>query len=151
MAWLEKDERTGIFKVGVRLADGKIKKSLHTSDRREAEAMRGTVENTLTAIERGWLTLPEGTDLGDFLMSGGKSVARPMKPRVLTISQLFERYLASLPAGSLEDSTLRCLRIHEGQLTRFFKKSFAIQQLTTADLQCFVDRRSQDKGLRGPL
>jgi len=149
MAWLEKDQRTGIYKVGVRLADGKIKRSLQTTDRSEAEALRGTVENTLTAIERGWLTVPDGTDFGDFLISGGKSVAKPTVQRVVTLAQLFERYFASLPAGSLEDTTLGAMRIYERQLYRVLKKSFPIQQLSSTNLQHYVDRRSKDKGLRG--
>lgn len=149
MAWLEKDQRTGIYKVGVRLADGKLKKSLRTTDRREAEAIRGTVENTLTAIERGWVTVPDGVDFLDFLICGGKNIARPTVPRVLTLAQLFESYFASLPADSLEGTTLNGLRMHERQLYRFFKKSFPIQKLTMADLQKYVDHRSKDKGLRG--
>jgi hypothetical protein len=54
MAWLEKDTRTGILKVAIRLSSGKLKRSLRTTNRREAESVCGTVENTLTAIERGW-------------------------------------------------------------------------------------------------
>lgn len=53
MAWLEEDNRTGTFKLALRLNDRKIKRSLQTNDRREAESIRGTVEHTLQAIERG--------------------------------------------------------------------------------------------------
>lgn len=114
------------------------------------DALRGTVESTLTAIERGWLTVPEGIDFGEFLVSGGKAVAQPSVPaRLLTLAQLFEEYFASLPDGSLEETTLDCLHIHERQLIRVFKKTFPIQQLTRADLQRFVDRRSKNKGRRG--
>jgi len=149
MAWLEQDSRTGIYKIGVRLADGKLKRSLQTTNRREAETIRGTVESTMTAIERGWLTVPEGVDLGQFLVSGGKNGARPSVPRTLKLSELFGKYFDSLPTGSLEDSTLNGMRIHERQLYRFFGQGFAIQKLTTADLQRYVDRRTKDKGLRG--
>lgn len=149
MAWLEQDTRTGIFKVALRLADGKFKRSLQTTDRNEAQALRGTVENTLTAIERGWLTVPEGTDLGDFLLSGGKALAKPKVPRTLKLSELFAQYFASLPDGSLEQSTIKCLHIHERQFYRIFGKTFAVQKLTTADLQTFIERRSKKKGLRG--
>jgi hypothetical protein len=58
MARLEQDAQTGIFKVGVRIADGRLKRSLQTSDRKEAEAICGTVETTLTAIKRGWVVVP---------------------------------------------------------------------------------------------
>jgi integrase len=149
MAWLEQDPRTGVFKVAVRLADGKFKRSLKTTKRRDAESLLGTVESTLLAIERGWLTVPDGADLGDFLISGGKSAAPLTVPRTLKLSELFQRYFESLPEGSLEDSTLYVMRLHEKQLYCFFGKSFAVQKLTTADLQRYVDKRSKDKGRRG--
>jgi len=149
MAWLEQDSRTGIFKVAVRVADSRLKRSLQTTDRKEAESIRGTVENTLSAIERGWLAVPEGIDLGDFLISGGKAGAKLTVPRTLKLSELFEQYFTSLPTGSLEESTLYCMRLHEKQLYRFFGKGFAIQKLTTADLQRYVEKRSKDKGRRG--
>jgi hypothetical protein len=66
MAWLEQDNRNGTFKLGIRLSDGKVKRSLQTNDRREAESIRGTVEQTLNAIERGWTTVPEGVDFVDY-------------------------------------------------------------------------------------
>ena len=47
MAWLELDNRTGYFKLALRLNDRKIKRSLQTDNRREAESIRGTVEYTL--------------------------------------------------------------------------------------------------------
>lgn len=151
MAWLEKDTRTGLYKVAVRLSDGKLKRSLRTTNRREAESVRGTVENTLTAIERGWLNVPEGVDVGDFLISGGKAGAPPTVSRQIGLAELFADYFASLPDGALEASTVSGMRTHERHLCRFFGKRCAVQKLTTADLQRYVDHRSKQKGIRGRL
>jgi hypothetical protein len=149
MAWLEEDNRSGTFKLGLRLNDRKIKRSLQTTSRREAESIRGTVEHTLHAIERGWTTVPEDVDLVDFLISGGRVPSKPAVQKTLTLAELFKTYFDNLPTGSLEDSTVRGMRIHEGQLYRLLGKKFAIQKLTTLDLQRYVDRRSKDKGMRG--
>ncbi len=149
MAWLEQDSKSGMFKVGVRIADGRLKRSLQTSDRKEAEAICGTVETTLTAIKRGWVVVPEGVDLGDFLVSGGKAGSKLSIPRTLKLSELIGQYFASLPAGSLESNTIDTMHQHERQLHAFFGKNFAIQKLTTADLQRYVEKRSKDEGKRG--
>ena len=149
MAWLEQDNRTGTFKLALRLNDRKIKRSLQTNDRREAESIRGTVEQTLQAIERGWTTVPDGVDMVDFLISGGRVPIKPAVQKTLTLAELFQAYFDNLPSGSLEDSTINGMRIHERQLYRVLGKKFAIQKLTTLDLQRYVDRRSKDKGMRG--
>jgi hypothetical protein len=47
MAWIELDPRTGFFKIGFRLGERKVKRSLQSSDRTEADAACGVVEQTL--------------------------------------------------------------------------------------------------------
>jgi len=149
MAWLEQDNRTGYFKVALRIGDRKLKKSLQTRDRDEADGIRATIEQTLQAIDRGWTTVPDGVDLVDFLISGGRTPQKPVVQKTLTLADLFGTYFDSLPSGSLEDSTIRGMRIHEGQLYRVLGKRFTVQKLTALDLQRYVDRRPKDKGMRG--
>ncbi len=149
MAWLERDARTGFYKVGFRYGDQKLKKSLKTSDRSEAESAKGGVEQTLRAIERGWATVPPGVDLGDFVLSGGRMTQRPAVPAKTTLAALFDSYFGSMPAGSLEDTTLSGMKIHERQLYRIIGKTFDVRTLTTGDLQRYVDKRSKEPGRRG--
>ncbi len=149
MAWLETDKRTGHFKVGFRIGEQKFKKSLETKDRSEAAAAKGTVEQTILALERGWTTIPLGIDVGDFLLSGGRMVSKPVVQRVMTVRELFDAYFGSLPEGSLEELTIAGMRNHESQLYRVLGESFAIQLLTSGDLQRYVEKRSKDRGRRG--
>jgi hypothetical protein len=88
MAWLEIDQRTGHFKVGFRLGDRKLKRSLKTSDRTEAADALAVVNNTLRAIERGWVEISPGVDIGQFLISGGRITEAPALPRTLRLSDL---------------------------------------------------------------
>jgi integrase len=149
MAWLELDNRSGHFKVGFRIGERKFKRSLETAEYSEAVSAKGTVEQTLRAIERGWTTVPPGVDIGDFLLSGGRISTKPNVPRILTLRELFDAYFTSLPEGSLEPSTIGGMRQHEKQLYRVFGESFSIQSLTTGELQRFVEKRSKDNGRRG--
>src|SRR5262245_27027307 len=105
MAWLERDKRTGNYKLGIRIGNRKVRRSLETTDRADAVAIRIKVEETLRAVERGWTSVPEGADPIDFLISGGKVPQKLELPRTLTLKALFEDYFGSLPDGCLEPST----------------------------------------------
>ena len=86
MAWIETDRRTGNFKVGFWLADRKIKRSLKTNNRTDAETARGVVDQTLQTIERGWMQIPSGIDLGDFVLSGGRLNQQIIAPRSVNLA-----------------------------------------------------------------
>ena len=149
MAWIEKDRRTGYFKVGFWLADRKIKRSLKTNNRTEAETARGVVDQTLLAIECGWTQLPTGVDIGDFVLSGGRLQKTIVMPRCLDLTSLFDAYFNSLPAGNLEDSTIEGMKVHRRRLEKHFGKSFDVRSLALTDLQNYIEKRSRDRGLKG--
>lgn len=149
MAWLERDARTGFYKVGFRLGGRKLKKSVQTGSLNEAKEALGIVEQTLRAIERGWVTIPFGIDAGDFLLSGGRLTAALQLPNTLKLSALFDAYFSCLPEGNLEHSTISGMRQHERQLYRILGKSLDVRQLTTADLQRYIEKRSKEPGRRG--
>ena len=106
MAWLERDVRTGYYKVGFRVGNRKVKKSIQTSSRIEAKELLGVVEQTLRAVERGWVAVPPGVDLGEYLLSGGRLAGPLQLPDKLRLSYLFEAYFASLPVGNLAPRTI---------------------------------------------
>ena len=145
MAWIETDRRTGNFKVGFWLADRKIKRSLKTNNRTEAETARGVVDQTLQTIERGWMQIPSGIDLGDFVLSGGRLNQQIIAPRSVNLASLFDQYFESLPAGSLEDSTIEGMKVHRRRLEKHFGKTFELNCLTLTELQKYVDKRSRDQ------
>jgi len=149
MAWLERDVRTGNYKVGFRVGNRKVKKSVQTSSRIEAKELLAVVEQTLRAVERGWVSVPPAVDLGDFLLSGGRLAGPLQLPDKLLLSDLFQAYFASLPEGNLEPNTVSGMRQHERQLYRFLGKSFDVRLLTTADLQRYIEKRSTEPGIRG--
>lgn len=149
MAWIETDRRTGNFKVGFWLADRKIKRSLKTNNRTQAETVRGVVDQTLQAIERGWMQIPSGIDIGDFVLSGGRLNQQIIAPRSVNLASLFDEYFECLPAGSLEDSTIEGMKVHRRRLEKHFSKTLELNCLTLTNLQNYVDKRSRDKGLKG--
>jgi hypothetical protein len=125
MAWLEIDQRTGHFKVGFRLGDRKLKRSLKTSDPSEADDALAVVNDTLRAVERGWVSIPSGVDVGQFLLSGGRLTATPDLPQSMRLCTLFDSYFDGLPEGSLEQSTIDGMKIHQRHLYRILGKPTA--------------------------
>ena len=147
MAWL--DERGGSFHIGVRVGKQKLKRSLKTADRKVAESYKTRVERRLTLIEQGDLTVPEEADLLDFLLEAKPKVAVKAAPPTATLTEIAERYLAATPVGTLEAETLRIIRLHLRHHERVFGSAFRADRLRFADLQHYVDVRSQAIGRGG--
>jgi hypothetical protein len=66
--------------VFFRLGGQQFKPSLKTSSERKAENLRGVVEDTIDALERGRLVLPSGAgwpEIIRFVLSGGRQTAPP--------------------------------------------------------------------------
>lgn len=65
MAWLE-IAPSGVFQIGFRIGERKLKRSLRTNDRKEAEAARSRMDENIRLLERGRLTLPPNADVATF-------------------------------------------------------------------------------------
>ena len=77
MAWLEQHPTSGRFKICFRWGDQKLKKTVKTTSRKDAEALLLRFEENLALLERGRLELPQGADVATFLLSDGKLTSRP--------------------------------------------------------------------------
>lgn len=147
MASLEK--RPHGYRVVFMFGGEKIARSLQTKDPKQAKATLARMEDTLRRIELGTLPIPEGTDIATFLLSDGNLTAKPRHEKPLTLTQIFDAYFANLPAGANEQTTIDGMRLHQRHLERLIGSDFAVQRLTTSDLQTFIEKRSKEKGFRG--
>jgi integrase len=107
----------------------------------QAKAKGIEVDETLALIERGRLTVPDGTALEDFVAAGGKAPVVSARPETVTARQLFDRYLATHANGTVEESSLGTSRTHLNQLVETLGERFRMQALTLQDLQGHIDRR----------
>jgi integrase len=157
MAFLEK--RNGWFRVVFKFQGRRFAHALGTQDERTADAIRGGVDRTLLQIQQCLLTVPEGADPKDFILSGGQSkVATPTLSSVIvtsqggsdspTFQQFRDRYLDTLGVGSVEVSTLSTVEMHLKHLQKSLGDNFPIQDLTHDDLQNHILRRAKAKGRR---
>jgi hypothetical protein len=148
MATLER--RGNTYRVVFRYGGQKIAKSVRTRDERAANACLARLEDNLRRLELGVLTVPDDADIAEFLLSDGRKTGSEVSRRQLrTIGQLLDQYTASISPGSMEDSTLRGMRIHVKKLKRLLGSTTLMASFGLDDLQKYVDKRALDNGLRG--
>ena len=99
-------QKNGTWLVRFRFLGKEFKRSLKTSNEREATAAQHAVEWTIHRLETGQLQLPADVEAGDFIVSGGLlqqplRIAAPVD--FPSTKSLIERYLDNSPAnGSAE-------------------------------------------------
>lgn len=145
MAYLRCDPQSGNFFIRFRYGGRSINRSLKTRDRHEAEAISGRVSETILLLERGRIEMPSGADPAEFILSDGKRLGKPVKPKVSTLADLFRTYNDEMPAGAKAEETIIGERWHQDLFLKHLRVSTSVQSITTATMQRYVQLRSQDK------
>ncbi|MCI0332110.1 MAG: site-specific integrase, partial [Planctomycetes bacterium] len=149
MAWLEQHPISGTYQLNFRLGGAKFKRSLKTSDEREAATRQARVEENIRLVEAGRLVLPEHGDPASFLLSDGKLNGKPKVAERLALADLIERYRAALPKGALESESLRVTELHVRHFVRILGVRKKLADVSLANLQDYVLQRSREPGKRG--
>jgi integrase len=148
MAWLE--QKGDVFRIRFRFGGAKQLLALHTSDAREAKESLAQFEANVRLIERGIVDPPpEDSDLGIYIVSGGKRVSRQLdieRPKRVTLGMMFDSYLADYPRLSKEARTWKTETTHIAHLRRLLDPKQALGEVTTRTLQGYIDARTVEKG-----
>jgi hypothetical protein len=134
---------SGVYAVDFGYAGKAHRRSLKTKDKREALRLKGVVETTLQALARGHVVLPDGADVGLFVLSGGKAEAARRRETPLTLAALWDTYLAA-QVGKKADNTLGTERVHRKHFGRLLGLKTPLTALTTARLQGYVAARAAE-------
>ncbi len=151
MASLRQDSRNGRYHVLFRYGGRQFRRSLNTTQQREAKAIRGRIEETLALLQRGRLEMPIDADPALFILSDGKVSTKPIIERKRTLGELLDLYQTELIEGVKEATTRATEDIHIDHLKRILKTSRIAQSMTTADLQQYVRRRLREKYQGSPI
>jgi len=149
-------ERNGSYRVIFRHRGKQHNFTIGRVSEAEARAKADQVEYLLMRLDQGLLSLPPGADIVAFVRHDGTipviqgTTSVPTCPEP-TLADLRDRYLETHGNGTLEHHTLRGIRRHFRHLLRLLGEGFPIRELSLADLQGYVDRRSKAKGRRGAL
>lgn len=158
MASLERRPRSNIYHVIFRFAGKRYKRSLNTTVLKKAISLQARLEDTIDLVDKGHLQIPNGADIGTFLLSEGKRTGiqsnsgfndSPTPPPRLTLKQAFDSFFDSIPSGNLEEGTVKCMHIHERHMLRLLKQHFHLHELSLQDLQMYVNKRAAEKSQFG--
>lgn len=149
MASLE--QRGNRYRVAFRLGGQKLQVAVKAGDGKEAEACLARLEENLRLVERGRLTIPDGADVGLFLLSDGKLEQRVKTARVMTVAELVAKYRATFTVGVKEKNTAQTEKIHLGHAERILGSPTPVSVVTSATLQAYVDTRVAAKYRNRPI
>lgn len=146
-------EPTGVYHIVIRFDGRRYKRSLKTKFESVAIAKRDEIDETIKLLKRGKIVVPEGRSGIDFILGETEVVApapppsemKVDRPPRVTLISMFNQFFDAIPAGSLEDGTLKMLHIHERHFLRILKSQFEIATLTGQQLQEYVNARAKEK------
>ncbi|MBY0589153.1 site-specific integrase [bacterium] len=124
---------------------------LTAEDRDEADRLKANAETCLNLINEGRIKVPPGTDLGVFVVTDGRLAQEPAQEVSIAIGKLYEEYTASIPPGSVEQSTLLTTRIHLNHLARLLGTKTQLAGLTNEKIQGYINQRLREDNGRGKL
>jgi integrase len=143
-------ERNGSFRYIFRFHGKQHFVTLGKVSSEEADAKAAQVEYLLLRLKQRLIELPAGIGIVEFLQHDGNPATglphAPADSRDLTLSDFRDRYLAT-HRNSLEERTIEGIELHFKHLTAALGEQFPIRELSFADLQAYVDRRSKAKGM----
>lgn len=147
MASIRKDpDGSGRWRVQFRFGGKQYQRSLRTTSEAEAEAIRGRVEETIALVVRGRLVIPEGADVGAWVVSDGKLGARPdpapkdNTPRPVTLGELIAKYEESPPPAK-EANWLKVERSYLRNVARVLGEDKAVETIGLPTINGYARKR----------
>ena len=143
-------ESTGMWHVIVRIEGIRFKRSLKTKTKSKAEYRCTEIQEMVDLISRGRIEVPDDVSIIEFVLANGKVAAKPessqkRKSQSPALKSLFKQFFDSIPPGSIEESTIKTMKIHERHLLRILKTHFDMGKLTGQHLQEYVNRRALEE------
>lgn len=142
-------DKSGNYHVRFDYGGREFKRSLKTKDEALADAGVARVRDTVMALHRGYLVMPEGAEPGAFIVSGGKRTGKAKAERtnpteIPTVKAVFALYRETLTADSKAASSRMTEEVHIGHIEDHFgeETDFASILATTA-VQGYVDARTR--------
>jgi integrase len=109
---------------------------------RDAIQWRLNTEEILSQIKKGWIEVPEGMSITEFIDNKGKpAAAKKVGPKNTTLAQLREQYIKTFSNGAMEANSLYTCTIHLKQIEKTLGGRFLLSDLSMASLQKHIDRR----------
>ncbi len=145
MATIEQHKSSKQFFIRFRFVGQSYKRSLKTESKKDAQSALSRVNETLSLVQRGFLIMPPDADPVTYFLSGGKATKSPKFEKGITLGELFTKYQSALPVQAKEKTTLRTEETHLKHFRRKLPLSKPLNEITTHDIQQFVNAESKRK------
>lgn len=142
MASLER--RGSRFRISFRLGGQKLHVGVNASGMADAEACRVRLEENLRLVERGRLTVPDGADVGMFLLTDGRLEQKLKVERQVRLAEMCKVYQTEFTAGAKEKITRKMEDVHLKHVVRLVGGTKPVTSITPGMIQKFVDDRSRE-------
>jgi hypothetical protein len=140
MASLYQDPESGTFYVRLRFGGKSFKRLLDTNNQKLARGHVAGVDETLSLVRRGRISIPVEADSVAFILTDGKKL-KDDDPKLLTPPELTEAFKANRIPGHKEANTIKTEDIHIRRLVRTLKGTSLIQTVGHTHLQSYVAKR----------
>ena len=151
MASYDFDAQTGRYNIRFRWGKA-FNRPLKLAGETEARAVVARVHETIDALKRGWLTLPDGADAGAFILSGGRVTGKPTRsdtqsdpPGPPTLGQLWELYDERSAERSKESTTRATEGYHREHLLRHLGPDLPLEAIDLELIQGYARSRSREQ------
>jgi integrase len=145
-------QRNGSFRFIFRYRGKQHFVTVGKVSREEAEGKAAQVKYLLMRLKQRLIDLRAGVDIVDFVNNDGKPHIPPDGNTIVakspTLAAFRDRYFQT-HQEALGERTLNTAQLHFKHLVRILGADFPIRDLTLADLQGYVDRRSKEKNSAG--
>src|SRR3954464_15541990 len=113
--------RNGSFRVIFRYEDRQHSVPVGKVKQDEAEAFLGKVEHLLLRIKQGWVAVPAGVTITDFILADGQvktpeEVVEPKEP--VKFASFEQKYLDAHRSGAMEANSLATAAMHLGHFEK---------------------------------
>jgi len=130
----------GIYTVAFRLGKSQYRRSLKTSEAKEANGRFKRIEVTLYDIEQGRLTIPEGADIGKFILSEGRLEQKLEVAEVKMLKDVIETYKQE--KVGLAKTSMDTIVVHTNWLLSIIKNC-PIASISSAQLKTYINTRCE--------
>lgn len=142
---------TGNWRIRFRFGYRQFHLSLDTTEESHAQYRKAQVEETISLLKRGILTLPTNVGYDEaarFILTGGKITAVTTPVYKHTLGEVCKIYFDELPQGGKAKSTVHTEGIHTDHFRRLLGQHTLFESLGTAELQSYVKKREKEEGQR---
>jgi integrase len=109
----------------------------------DATQWRLRTEQILQKIKQGWIEVPEGMTITEFIEQDAKPRPKAKERKNTTLAQLREQYVDTYSNGAIESNSLYTCTMHLKSIEKTMSGRFLLSELSMADLQRHIDRRQK--------